>query len=53
MSDQEYINKIDEIHSQYENEMAVLQCEKNALLAEFAGELEKIKMEELKNKLQQ
>ena len=52
MNDQEKKKEIEKIASQYQSEMVFLQREKDELLAEFSNELEKIKIEELKSKLQ-
>lgn len=44
--------KIEQIQAQYEKDINSLQCEKDGILAEFMAEIEKEKIEKLKNNLQ-
>jgi hypothetical protein len=52
MDEKEKIKEIEEICDEFNGELNVLQCEKNALMDEFMFDLEKNKMDELRNNLQ-
>ena len=52
MDDQEKIKKIDEIYQKYKEKLTDLRRQQDDIFAEFLAELEKNKLEELRNKLQ-
>lgn len=52
MGDQQKIEEIEKIHQEFKQKMEDLRREQDRVLEEYLAELEKAKMEELRNKLQ-